>query len=148
ERAHVGSPVSGGGGVSSVFARPSYQSNIHATDPSGRNLPDLSTAMTVNGATFALYDRGRWDPGLALGDSAPLAAFAAEAAQRRHGRLGLVNTAIYAVFVKKGYGSDKKPLFHDVTQGGMYPLYAEPGYDFATGIGTLDGFNLSRYVKP
>jgi len=56
DTALFGSPAAGGGGRSSIFARPSYQDSVASTVGSSRGFPDISMSAAVNGASrFCRY---------------------------------------------------------------------------------------------
>jgi kumamolisin len=56
------------------------------------------------------------------------------------GRLGFVDPILYALASTQ----QQFPPFHDVTLGGNRYYQATPGWDFATGLGSPDVYNLAR----
>ncbi len=148
------SPPNGGsgGGVSTVWTLPSYQSRLVVAGSGGssayRNVPDVA----LNGAfgtPYAVYmtygyptKSAAWITAGGTSAAAPLwAAFTAMVNQRRvalnTGRLGFANPTIYFVAHVR-----LSPDFHDMTVGnnGTYPAVA--GYDNVTGWGSFDGGSL------
>lgn len=168
-----------GGGISSLFSRPDYQSAVPTCPivgslPSGgganmRQLPDV--AFTAGGAaatsipsffecTFSGTDctATGGSPTLltAAGTSFAASAFAGVVAlmdQVAGGPLGNINPLLY------GLQASTPSAFHDVTTGnnevtcssgmdpgcpagGLYGYAASTGYDCASGLGSVDAFNL------
>ena len=52
DTALFGSPAASGGGLSTVFSRPSYQNSVKSTVGSSRGFPDISMSAAVNGAAL------------------------------------------------------------------------------------------------
>ena len=142
-----GSITSGGGGVSSVWAEPSWQAGLatsqNLASSTMRNVPDVS--LNADPATgYSIYEAGSWGEWGGTSCAAPLwAAFMALVNQRRQangfGLLGFPSPALYGIGRGATYGSD----FHDIADGstnGHYP--ATPGYDDATGWGSFNGQGL------
>jgi subtilase family serine protease len=125
----------GGGGVSTIWPIPSYQSGLAGVTGTGRNSPDISFAADPNTGT-AFYFAGAWQGPLG-GTSWACPIYTAEQTeinQRDHQRNGYVNSRIYAAY--KTYGLH---AFHDVTSGNNGAYSAHTGYDDATGLGSLNG---------
>ncbi|WP_316522147.1 protease pro-enzyme activation domain-containing protein [Kitasatospora brasiliensis] len=124
-----------GGGVSTVFAKPSWQTG---TGVSGtmRTVPDVSSnADPASG--FAIYTAGAWQVYGGTSAAAPLwAGYAAQFNQKAKAAgqpvLGEASPRLYAVANSSGYGSS----FHDVTTGANQDFSAKAGYDQVTGWGT------------
>ncbi len=138
------------GGVSALFPLPVWQRNIPGTINRGRNSPDVSFDADPSTGT-AFYIFGTWNSeanpigGTSL--SSPIfGALVTELDQMHNGRLGLVPANLYAIWRAHGYGSKANPYFHDIDQGCAGPYCAARGYDLVTGIGSLDGMNLSRFL--
>ena len=145
----------GGGGVSAVFHRPEFQDRVKQVVGSHRGTPDISMSASCDGFVvfYYTYIPGREGYHLVCGTSeaspefAGIVAMADQAAGRRLGRLG-----------PKLYELSKRSLV-DVTQGNntfgpftntdgnTYTVIgydAGPGYDLASGLGTLDA---ARFVR-
>ncbi|RPE33543.1 protease pro-enzyme activation domain-containing protein [Kitasatospora cineracea] len=128
-----------GGGVSTQYAKPSWQTG---TGVSGtmRTVPDVSSNADPNSG-FAIYTQGTSSPGWQVyggtSAAAPLwSGFAALYNQKALGAakpvLGEANPKIYAVTNSSSYGS----AFHDVTSGANQDFSTKTGYDQVTGWGT------------
>jgi hypothetical protein len=179
----VNGVAAGGGGISSLFSRPDYQSGVPTCTILGslpvsgvkpatmRQLPDVSftaggaattsipsffectldgtgTDCTSAGGTPALYT--------ASGTTFAVSAFAGVVAlmdQLAGGPLGNINPMLY------GLAASTPSAFHDVTTGNnevtcnpgsdpgcpagsLYGYAASAGYDCASGLGSVDAFNL------
>jgi subtilase family serine protease len=138
----------GSGGLSQVFPAPGYQAGLGALTQGHRALPDISMSASVNGAvwvytSFAGVGGAGWD--LFDGTDQATAQFAgivALADQVAGHRLGLLDPALYAL----GYASERGDTHTglvDITAGnntfdGITGYPAGPGYDLATGWGTVD----------
>ncbi|HZT44291.1 MAG TPA: protease pro-enzyme activation domain-containing protein [Chthonomonadaceae bacterium] len=137
----------GGGGISSVWSIPSYQSGVVSSASKGsttmRNVPDVSLDADPN-TGYSIYFNGAWNIFGGTSCAAPLwAAFTALVNQQRvassQALLGFANPSIYNVAKGSRYGSD----FHDVNDGSTNLYYpAVTGFDDATGWGSYNGANL------
>jgi YVTN family beta-propeller protein len=149
---------SGGGGISSVFAMPSYQTSVIGPDSSGapcgvsggdcREIPDVSASADPQNGYVIRYE-GHWI--LYGGTSAATPLWAALIAlvvvdngSQSVERLGNINPELYL------FSSEGHPDFNDVTTGnndysltnrGTYE--AGPGYDMVTGLGSPNGSALA-----
>jgi uncharacterized repeat protein (TIGR01451 family) len=133
----------GGGGVSSVWPIPSWQSNIPTVfSKTNRNVPDV--ALDADPSTgYAIYFQGQWQIFGGTSCAAPLwAAFTACVNQARatagQAPLGFANPILYAIGTGMSYATN----FHDVTTGNNLYYNAGAGYDNATGWGSFNGANL------
>jgi kumamolisin len=146
-------PLGSGGGLSGQFSRPAWQSgpgvaNSYSTQM--RQVPDVAldgdprtgySVYTTSGTTTTWFVIG------GTSASAPAwAAFAAIVNQYRvnaGGRaraLGFANPALYQL----GSVSSPYAAFHDVTSGDNLYYMATAGWDYATGWGSFDAYNLVR----
>ncbi|MEY9873173.1 subtilase family serine protease [Streptacidiphilus sp. MAP12-33] len=138
----------GGGGISGVFARPWYQNGVAQVTGDHRGTPDISMTAAVNGAawTYQSFDPTSVGWGLVGGTSEATPIFSgivALADQKAGHRLGLINPALYAM----AEHPDRNGIV-DVTVGnnsfaGVTGYDATPGYDLASGVGTIDA---ARFV--
>ncbi|MGA9943778.1 MAG: protease pro-enzyme activation domain-containing protein [Candidatus Cybelea sp.] len=129
---------SGGGGVSTVFALPSYQSGIAGMITSGRNQPDISLPFFP----VAVYTGGSFGEYLGTSWSSPASvALIVEANELHSGKLGWVDPTIYSLFAATGYGTYYTPC----TSGnnGAYSCNASQ-YNQAAGIGAPKGWALAN----
>ncbi|MDH6111991.1 subtilase family serine protease [Kitasatospora sp. MAP12-15] len=128
-----------GGGVSTVFAKPSWQTGTNVTGTM-RTVPDISSNADPNSG-FAIYTQGTSSPGWQVyggtSAAAPLwagytALFNQKAAAASKANLGQANPALYAVANSSSYGA----AFHDVTSGANQDFSTKTGYDQVTGWGS------------
>ncbi|MBV8117137.1 MAG: hypothetical protein JOZ01_04125 [Candidatus Eremiobacteraeota bacterium] len=132
------SGYSGGGGVSTVFALPSYQSGIAGMITSGRNQPDYSLPFYP----VAVYTGGAWGEYLGTSWSSPASVALIIEANELHGtKLGWVDPTIYSLFSSTGYSQYYTPC----TSGnnGAYSCNASQ-YNQAAGIGAPRGWALAN----
>ena len=146
-----GGGVASGGGISTTYFIPSWQTNISMTVNRGsttyRNVPDV--ALTADNV-FVIADNGSLisDEG-GTSCAAPLwAGFAAlinqQAAASGLPSVGFINPAVYAI----GKGTSYNSVFHDIKTGNNTTpssptkYFAVNGYDLCTGWGTPTGTNL------
>ncbi|MEY9847861.1 protease pro-enzyme activation domain-containing protein [Streptacidiphilus sp. MAP5-3] len=126
-----------GGGTSTVFTQPSYQSGV--TSDTNRDVPDVAAAADPS-TGWAVYTGGQWEEVGGTSGAAPnWAAFTAiydqVAAAKGHAAFGNANSTIYADAGGSNYAND----FHDVTSGSNGAFSAGTGYDEVTGWGSYDG---------
>ena len=133
-----------GGGISTVFTAPSWQSSQSTTY---RKVPDVS-ADAASGSGYYIYTAGAWQTVWGTSGAAPLwAAFATLQNQVHGGGLGNLNPKFYSI----GNGSSYGTGFHDVTTGnntlhGTTGFSAGTGYDQVTGWGSFKGSGLSGLI--
>ena len=129
----------GGGGVSTVFGIPSWQSAVEKSQGGGnRQVPDVSAEADPTPGV-SIYSQGSWGQVGGTSAAAPeWAAFAAlynqQAAAAGHALLGFPNPAIYEA---NGTG------FHDITSGSNGAFSAAKGWDFTTGWGSYNASTLA-----
>jgi hypothetical protein len=130
-----------GGGVSAIF---SYQQTMASqavaaalVSTTMRNVPDV-----VLYPDQAIVYNGSWQVNGGTSAAAPIWAALISLVNQGPGQyapIGFANPALYEIAQSSSaYAND----FHDITMGnnGYYP--AEPGFDDATGLGSLNGLNL------
>ncbi|WIV60405.1 S53 family peptidase [Amycolatopsis nalaikhensis] len=133
-----------GGGISTVFTAPSWQSTQSTTY---RKVPDVS-ADAASGSGYYIYTAGAWETVWGTSGAAPLwAAFATLQNQIHGAGLGNMNPKLYSI----GNGSARTTGFHDVTTGnnslhGTTGYSAGTGYDQVTGWGSFKGTGLSGLI--
>ena len=122
---------SGGGGISTLNAKPSYQTSLNAA---GRSTPDV--ALIANPSTGVIYmvNNKYYQIG-GTSVSAPL--FAAY--------LAAIN---YKTFVNSRLYTAPQSCYNDITSGTNGGFSARSGYDNCTGFGTPNGKNLTPYLNP
>ena len=133
-----------GGGVSNVFALPSWQANANVPAPSGstggRGVPDVAgDADPETGYTIRVDGETTVIGGTSA--VAPLwAGLIAVANQQLGTQVGFIQPAIYAA---KAASS-----FNDITQGNNGAFSAGPGWDACTGLGSPIANTLIPLLAP
>ncbi len=145
-----GQTMGGGGGLSSVYKRPTWQTGPGVDNPYSngmRQVPDVaSDSDPASGAAIFIGDS--WTMGGGTSQSGPiwcgLGALTNQYLKSKglHG-IGFVNPALYKIAA----GGQPYPPFHDVTVGTNLNYPATPAYDLATGLGTPDTWNLARDLE-
>jgi uncharacterized protein (TIGR03437 family) len=148
-----------GGGASSFYPKPAWQTGFGVPADGARDVPDVSLAASNFHDPYNVLSGGTW--GLYGGTSIATPAFAgmvallnhylvANKAQSKPG-VGNINPALYQL------AQTVPSAFHDTTAGdsivscgkgtpgcttGQFGYSAAPGYDLATGLGSVDAYNL------
>jgi subtilase family serine protease len=149
-------PLAGGGGKSVLFSRPWYQNGVRTVVGGRRGVPDISMSAACNGSvdtygTFGGAPAG-WSPACGTSEATPLfAGIVALADQVAGHSLGLLNPALYQL------AAGGAPGIVDVTSGNNTVSFsqgghrhtvpgfsARPGYDLASGVGTVDAAHFVR----
>ena len=134
--------VSSGGGYSTVFARPYYQTG--AAPSAARSTPDVSADANPYTGLAIVLEGGEYAIGGTSLGSPFWAGMTADMDQYVGRDLGLLNPYLYSVYADKAeYGRD----FHQVTSGFNGVYQAGPGYNLVTGLGSPDLPNLAADVK-
>ena len=164
----VGSLAATGGGVSTFFPKPSWQTASGVPNDGQRDVPDISLSSSPNHDGYIICSQGSCvngyrkgscvnssDPGCTLnvigGTSAASPVFAGVVAllnQKFGSRLGNVNQTLYSL------AGSASTAFHDITtgnnkvpcqsgskdcpNGGTIGYSAASGYDLVTGLGSID----------
>lgn len=167
-------PIGGGGGVSVVFGKPSYQRHIHVTQRSqanqlfqgfgsssslpanfsGRNVPDVSFNSDPE-TGYKIYYTGddgvtKWYThyGGTSFASPQLNGVTVLLGQFLHTkRLGLLNYPMYDLLRKeKAYDSPNAPL-NRIKDGSNWVYRGSPGYNAGAGVGTMNVLNFAKYLR-
>jgi kumamolisin len=131
----------GGGGVSAVFAVPTWQANAKvpkaSTKSGGRGVPDVSGDASPETGYNVSFD-GQNEVVGGTSAVAPLwAALIALLNQQRGSNLGFINPTIY---------KNAENGFHDITEGTNGAWSAGPGWDPCTGLGSPNGPQLAKIL--
>jgi subtilase family serine protease len=144
-----------GGGRSQVFTRPWYQAGVAGVVHGRRGVPDVAMSGACGGTVLIYTSFGGepagWQPTCGTSEATPLFAGIVALAEQVAGRsLGLINPALYAL------AAAHAPGLVDITQGGNTVSFTQrhmfvtvpgfragPGYDLASGVGTIDA---ARFV--
>jgi subtilase family serine protease len=143
-----------GGGPSEVFPRPSYQNGVTNVVGGARGTPDVSMSAAVSGGAWIYQSFEPGGPGWEIlggtSEATPIfAGIVALASQKAGHPLGNIDPALYTLGARSLLkGGPAATGIVDVTTGRNtfgnvlgYP--AQPGYDLASGWGTVDG---ARFV--
>jgi len=160
----AGGLLAGGGGASIFFPKPPWQSGQGVPDDNARDIPDIAFSASGNHDPYMVVNtNGQRATG---GTSASAPAFAGVVAlldqYLSHGNpqsgpqsqpgLGNINPELYRM------ARATTNVFHDITQGdnlvpcaagspncsnGLLGFAAGPGYDLASGLGSIDVYNLA-----
>jgi kumamolisin len=128
-----------GGGISEIFALPSYQENARVpvsidNGRPGRGVPDIAMSATNY---FTRVDNDESASGGTSAVAPLMAALVARLNQAKGKNVGFLNPFLYA--------NAAKGIVHDVTSGNnaikdtIKGYSAGPGWDACTGLGTPDG---------
>jgi uncharacterized protein (TIGR03437 family) len=155
----IGGFSAGGGGASILFPKPYWQTGPGVPNDKARDIPDVSLAASPNHAGYQVYVYGALY--LVGGTSASAPSMA--------GVVALLNQYLVSksILAKPGLGNINPTLyrlaqsttnvFHDITTGdnevrcalgspdcveGLVGYPAGPGYDPASGLGSIDAYNL------
>jgi subtilase family serine protease len=141
--------LGGGGGLSTIFGRPFYQDLVRNVVGNQRGVPDISMSGACNGAVDVFQsfpgEPAGWYPTCGTSEATPLFAGVVALADQVAGHpLGLINPALYAL------SAERAPGIVDVTSGNntvsfpqdnsldtVHGYSARPGYDLASGVGTV-----------
>ena len=137
-----------GGGTSAVFSRPFYQIGVTREVGKSRGTPDISMSAAVNGGcwvywSFAGVGGAGWQVIGGTSEATPImAGIVALADQQAGHRLGLINPALYTLGALKRHGVPNTGIVSATSGnnsfGGVTGFDAVPGYNLATGWGTID----------
>ena len=125
-----------GGGTSSQFALPTFQSGVKVGTTGKRQVPDVSAQGGPTG--ISVYTQGQWTSVYGTSGAAPIwagvaAVYNQAAAAKGKTGLGSANTKLYSL---------AKTDFHDITSGSNGAYKAGTGFDLVTGIGTPDAAKI------
>ena len=159
-----GSLAAGGGGVSTLFTKPGWQTGTGVPNDGQRDVPDVSLSASADHDGYLIcsqsscvngYRQSNNDVTLIGGTSVAAPTFAGLITllvQQTNDRQGNVNPYLYGL-------AGAPNAFHDITTGnnmvpckpgskdcpasGMIGFNAGPGYDLATGLGSVDAGALA-----
>src|ERR1700737_552989 len=146
-----------GGGPSHVFARPSFQRSVRNVVGNHRGLPDISMSGACDGGVDTYFGffgdptLNGWYILCGTSESSPLfAGIVAIADQVAGHRLGYLNDRLYRLLDQQPNGivdvtiGNNTFTFCQATCVTVPGFAAGPGYDMASGLGTLDA---NRFVR-
>ena len=133
----------GGGGPSVNESAPAWQASagVLTVNPSQRGVPDISfDADPYTGASILVNGNSQTVGGTSL--AAPLfSGFWARIQSANGNKLGYPAPSFYKYF------QANPSLYHDVTTGNNGGYQAGPGWDYATGWGSLDVAKLNAFIQ-
>ena len=147
-----------GGGISTLVTKPDWQTGPGVPADNARDIPDVAMSAAVHDAYLIVYQGALVAVGGTSAASPSLAGVisilnqyqVSKGTQARPG-LGNINPQLYRL------AQSAPAAFHDITSGNnivpcaqgtpnclnqSYGYNAGPGYDTATGLGSIDGYNL------
>jgi subtilase family serine protease len=152
--AFTGSPepqaLATGGGKSVVFGRPSYQDGVADIVGDQRGVPDIAMSGACTGLVNVYLSTPGVPPGwyviCGTSEASPLfAGIVAMADQVAGHSLGLINPALYALsaahapgLVDVTEGNNTVSFIQNNTYYTVHGYSAGPGYDLASGVGTVN----------
>jgi hypothetical protein len=151
--------VGGGGGASAFFTKPSWQSGPGVPNDNARDVPDVALAASADHDGFAIVSSGFNYVVGGTSVSSPVFAgmvalinqFVISKQVQAQAGLGNINPALYRM------AQTTTDVFHDIAVGdnmvecvqgspncvnNQLGYAAGPGYDLASGLGSVDAFNL------
>jgi uncharacterized protein (TIGR03437 family) len=148
-----------GGGASSVYLKPAWQTGLGPSGDLYRDLPDVSMDGSNDHDPYNVFTGGAWEPFGGTSVSTPVFAgivvlLNQYLAQSKPG-VGNINPTLYSL------AQTASSPFHDITVGnnlvpcepgspdcgpslelGYSNSAATPGYNLTTGLGSVDAYNL------
>jgi subtilase family serine protease len=157
---HIGggtSPSAGGGGLSVLFTRPSFQNGVAPVVGGARGVPDVSMNAACSSPVFTYQSFPQadtpagWYPSCGTSEATPeFAGIVALADQVAGHALGVINPTLYKLAAEKAPGivpvtsGDNTVTF---VQGGktttINGFHAQAGYSLVDGVGTVNGWYLA-----
>ena len=157
---HIGggtSPSAGGGGLSVLFTRPSFQNGVAPVVGGARGVPDVSMNAACSSPVFTYQSFPQadtpagWYPSCGTSEATPeFAGIVALADQVAGHALGVINPTLYKL------AAEKAPGIVPVTSGNNTVTFvqnnktytvngfdAKAGYSLVDGVGTVNGWYLA-----
>jgi uncharacterized protein (TIGR03437 family) len=150
-------PSASGGGASVLFPKPSWQTGPGVPSDNARDVPDISLNTSDDHDPYVVYTSGSLQAYGGTSFAGPTFAGMTVLLNQElgSGGVGNINPHLYSL-APSGWGSG---MFHDITTGNNIvtvtcsqrafnctntPVgyYAGPGYDQATGLGSVDMYKL------
>ena len=141
-----------GGGWSTLFGQPSWQTGLGVVNNGERGAPDVAwDADPKTGVLTSVFDNatGLYDyyppvGGTSVG-SPCWAGSMALMDQKAGSPLGFINPTIYSIL---NNSTEYSKAFHDITVGDNNPDTATKGWDPLTGVGSPNLGELANYLAP
>jgi len=141
---------SGGGGASTVHAKPTWQSGVGVPADGKRDVPDVSLSAAVHDGYLIFMNGENLVCGGTSAASPSFAGLMALVVEKTAARQGNANPVFYSLANDQRFGG--AAVFHDVKVGnnsvpGVTGFSAVAGYDLASGLGSVDGNLLVSHWK-
>ncbi|OGU07379.1 MAG: hypothetical protein A2075_14055 [Geobacteraceae bacterium GWC2_58_44] len=135
-----------GGGVSSIYAKPSWQSAPGVPADGRRDVPDVSLSAAGHDGYLVRTQGALYAIGGTSASSSCFAGFMALVVQKTGKRQGNANVRLYQLARAK-YGTGGGAIFHDALSGNnsvpsVTGYACVTGYDLSTGLGSVDATAL------
>ncbi len=138
------SDAGGGGGINPNDPAPSWQRAAHLPGGGDRVVPDVSASASP-ASGWLVRDYGNWDSFGGTSAASPFWASSMLLAEQYARKHGVTRRCFLApILYRLATANEPYPAFHDVRTGGNRFYSAGPGWDFATGFGSPDVYNLAR----
>jgi uncharacterized membrane protein len=139
---------SGGGGVSRVYAKPSWQTGLGVPADGSRDVPDVSLTAAGHDGYVIVQSGGMGAVGGTSASAPSFAGLMSLVDQKTNARQGLANAILYPLATNQVSGGAK--VFHDTTAGNnsvpnVTGFSAGTGYDLASGLGSVDAAQLVNH---
>jgi hypothetical protein len=140
-----------GGGWSTLFSQPSWQTGLGVMNNGERGVPDVAwDADPQTGVLVAVFDNGtksyNYDVVGGTSVGSPCWAGSMALIDQKAGRsLGFINPTIYSIL---NNSTEYSKAFHDITFGNNNPYSATIGWDPLTGVGSPNLEELANYLAP
>ena len=160
DNTHIGdgaNPTAGGGGLSVLFTRPSYQNGVASVVGGARGVPDVSMNAACSSPVFTYQSFPQaggpagWYPSCGTSEATPeFAGIVALADQVAGHPLGVINPTLYKLSAAKAPGvvpvTSGNNTVTFVQDGQTYTIKgfdARAGYSLVDGVGTVNGWYLA-----
>jgi pseudomonalisin len=138
-----------GGGTSARYSKPTWQFGLGVLADGKRGVPDVSFAAAIQDPYRMWVDGQPFGGGGTSASTPVFASIMALVLQKTGQTQGLVNPVLYTL----AYNQTNRggaAVFHDITKGnnsvpGVTGFTAGPGYDLATGLGSVDASQLVNH---
>jgi subtilase family serine protease len=132
---------SSGGGASSLYAKPAWQTGTGVPADNKRDVPDVSLTSASHDGYLIYLNGGLYVVGGTSAAAPSFAGLMTLVVQNAAARQGNANTAFYSLANKQRAGG--AAVFHDVTSGnnsvpGLNGFTAGTGFDPVTGLGSVN----------
>jgi len=145
ESSWAGAIIASGGGVSTIYPKPGWQSAPGVPTGNMRVVPDIAASSAIHDAYVIQIQGGAFYIAGTSAATPSLASVMALVLQNVGAPWGNVNPNLYTLASQQAAGGPA--VFHDIASGnnsvpGVTGYNAGPGYDMVTGLGSVDAFLL------